>query len=1523
PSNLNRQGTGRQSSNKAGNQGVQPTQLSISASQATIDNPEFIANQLNVLSSNVINYIRDHVSNIADLHSPATKININMHVNYALKSNVNDNVSLEVGLNTIYKLIDNLPDFQPDVTELFYALHIIFPENNSASPQSDKKLEIARSILSSYTAEWVEANKSLMEMPEELIKKHHTLQKRNNEANYEIANYSRGASSFELEEMASHPIFDDIKKSVDLIGSNSFNLNKFFIKKVVGSVNEWRDGRTSLEKVVNDQHYQNFREAFVEKYNNKKNRFQETINTTTTEIIDIRNKLGLEPSENLNRLGSERLANLKNEKLKPFCDETKKHLFEHGFKSFYARHWLGEPSEGEVANSSNSHYQSILMEHDKDKGYRVMIFDSLGAGKKIISPYISDQHDVDAIINNIGSLCYTSNTNDRIVANGQLTKHIFPENIRDSITKETDTDYKQTGTKCGIQCVKNIITATSETEDKSTAMEIDAPEEATVTRKVAGEAVSMNIEPFPLDSLSMGFDAGPIKRKFGEISSSSLPDFNIEKYSELEEWASTPDSGRELNEKLLLHFFSNFSKLLKTQEESKKSIGGMQLSPLFQKVKGSKEFSIKDYDISCKPITSATSTGELEQCEHETFFFDDKARKKDLVIHLPTRGQKPDVAINTFLESLSQSIDDLPEEQKPKHIHLSIGINGNDENITESNFQKAVGLLKVFKKNNGELPLSVKISGFQWSVSGPAGAKEFVPFGSIRNHLFDETFLERNDDSLGKGCRYIQMDGDITFNSHALKESIELKDGDYTTMPSQAASSLPEYQTTKEAFNLHWKIQKAVGEDAYFSEKMQLLSPKALRELIVLRRQGTEINGRSDCEGFYIDVNLKNSDCRFKQIPANEESVALHNYNKKYFVNNKAIESRNQFIDWLSSLSGQRENMSGSDFFAKQIARKYVANDIPIIKAIKNLYLPTLMRNGHSLNNIEKLLSALENNETDNSNEKHKVIGDQFLSDIENIPHPQRAVIKHRILSQVREILNFTKEKANTIPDKTVKFHIKSVSTVASIKMADENNDEGISGDKDIQNRKDKDESGNYQRVNVMPRMRYPKNKKQEEIKNNFIAVPSLQASENFSTMYMFGQLYSKATKKIQSDQELIKKYPNCTQDMMPKQVTAKIPRKKPKVEQIEQATKKPVSSSVLPEKWQQPPMGFNKMSADQQRMIRYEIRKEIRQYSEALEQKGLPRAVIPKWCQKNQDPLQDPIERWSRPPEGFDKMSVKKKNSARLAARNGIDRINHKHPEQDPTSHPSWCKAVRKFSKPRVLKRSPIERWLTPPEDFDKLSGPKKNAARLMARNAIDSFNRMLQEPIDHPPWCKAVRKRPTLRSVKELTQPPEDYQKLSADQRIQRARKARNSIDNHNQKLPQGHAKVDYPEWTIARTKVERHLTPLEQLQNPPPGFGTMTNKQQSTAKSTARASIDKRNKLHEQQGKPPIGYPEWTAPNRLAKPLTALDTPPEGYADMDSNGQSNARKAARARINRHNKRLGTDEKPMTPLEWCQKRK
>lgn len=226
---------------------------------------EGTSTKLNILSSNIINQVLKDLTTINDLNSPATKINLNMVINEGSGSSAEENLTLQAGLDRILEEVDQLPDFQPEVTELFHALKIIYSQNATTSPQSEKKLKVAQSIVASYTPAFREANKCLSEIPADLIKLHNILQQRQAEARAKVENILAGhlttPENFTLNQIIADPTFEKIRKTVSNHKS-AFSLIKLLAKPVIDLI----ANNTRSDLIINHPNYGHFKQFFVKEY---------------------------------------------------------------------------------------------------------------------------------------------------------------------------------------------------------------------------------------------------------------------------------------------------------------------------------------------------------------------------------------------------------------------------------------------------------------------------------------------------------------------------------------------------------------------------------------------------------------------------------------------------------------------------------------------------------------------------------------------------------------------------------------------------------------------------------------------------------------------------------------------------------------------------------------------------------------------------------------------------------------------------------------------------------------------------------------------------------------------------------------------------------------------------------------------------------------------------------------------------------------------------------------------------------
>lgn len=412
-------------------------------------------------------------------------------------------------------------------------------------------------------------------------------------------------------------------------------------------------------------------------------------------------------------------------------------------------------------------------------------------------------------------------------------------------------------------------------------------------------------------------------------------------------------------------------------------------------------------------------------CNKQNIMFQSNLERipPDLIIQLPTRGQEPDVTLDKFLEELKTSIHNKTENFK--HIKLCIGVNSKDAENIQKNYKNILSQIEQFnKENNGKIPLSVTVMGFKWSVESdkhPEEAQKIIPFGSFRNFLFKKILSETQN--LDKNCRFISMDADTTLNEHAVDNLLKLNADEFITMPyniPNTEKSNPNNQATQKAFDLHWRIQNAVGKEnesfAYPAEPCLLIGSAGLKKLKALSKKGKHIFGQTDCEGRYIFRHLKNAHCHFKAVPNPKQSVEFHNF-QRFHVNNRDIKTRDDFIKSLSSLAKQSQNMFGIDFFARQIAFANGVHPATITRAALSLYLPKLMKEkGIGLKDYKEIITFLEKGNPEPKKQILKDIADKFseiIDEIKNIyPQEKSKSITDAILQSCNAVYNFATEAA-------------------------------------------------------------------------------------------------------------------------------------------------------------------------------------------------------------------------------------------------------------------------------------------------------------------------------------------------------------------------------------------------------------------------------------------------------------------------------------------------------------------------------
>jgi hypothetical protein len=985
--------------------------------------------------------------------------------------------SLKQNLEKIVAFINQLPDFQPDITELFYALHKHFLFKTNSQPEYVGVKELSRSILASYSSKWIEAHTAIGKTKKSVQREINDIQDGIAKIQEKLGrSYAKNAHKFSIFEIIEH---DDFKAVSEKIASslkkdnNVFSLNALIAKNILEPIKK-STTNNELIHISKSSHYEYFKSVFKKVYEASKEKLAKEIAVKNEEISTLKKKLS-----------SEFIV----ENQQKFAIQTLSHLSEYGVKTFYVRHAISGDATPKDATALNSHYQAIMIKSHENKGVTVSIIDSL-AGKESTSPIIYNGKILMEILKKLSQLCFSSNTNDRLLEHEGMITSIFSAEISNNLEVSFLNSYQQTGTQCGIKCVDNLF-----------------------IHALGKQAIQIIDFTSPVNEPQKEI-ASSLKRSVSEVGHS----FSLDKYKALSTWAESGNMDMDFDEDLLHDFFEELSAFIGKQRADLELSNPSKRRKIEHKVSSEeeKELSIKDYKIECTD-TDAKSF----DC------FKGNPPEIDLLIQLPTRGEAPDLNITAFLTSLSKAIKKLPPDERPKHIHLAIGVNGNDEKNVKENFNELCSQVQKFKANNpDQLPLSISVNGFTWSVTVPAGGEKFIPFGAIRNHLFNKMVSDR---MYGKDCRFMSLDADISLNRATLKKVMSLKSGEYTSMPYQIPAGLEQYIGIEEAFELHGRTQREVGDAAYLSEPTILLSPKAFKALVAKKKAGVPIYGVSDCEGCYIDAHLRNSDCTFIKTPNMKSAVTLHNFKGKYQVENREITSRDSFISFLSSLAGQSENMSGNDFFAYQLARKYHAKNTEIVKAVSALYLPNLMRNGCSLNDYQEILGSLTGDNSIPLTEKQQSICDNFKLKIKEIDHPKQQVIESKILKQKIAILNFSLDKVEG--EKLNQSLCNDIYYNSSPSLLGKHSSDEMEVDAP-----NSLEGKFYDREGMMPRLPMPENKEIKALKKEYLKTKKQEVSNDLigeiataveQANPELRQLFLLLKNKIQQDNNLFEAFGN------------------------------------------------------------------------------------------------------------------------------------------------------------------------------------------------------------------------------------------------------------------------------------------------------------------------------------------------------------------------------------------------------------
>jgi hypothetical protein len=262
-------------------------------------------------------------------------------------------------------------------------------------------------------------------------------------------------------------------------------------------------------------------------------------------------------------------------------------------------------------------------------------------------------------------------------------------------------------------------------------------------------------------------------------------------------------------------------------------------------------------------------------------------------------------------------------------------------------------------------PVSVSLSAFVWSAKGEE-AKDIIPFGTFRNHLFDKICAVSSN--LADSCKFISMDGDTTLTPKVAGQLLSLQDDAFTTVSYNIPKETRDInKSITDAFKLHWVVQSQVhykpdGSDkevslAYPAEPCLIIGSEGFKTLRTLRGDGEKIYGETDCEGRYLTRYLQQAGQHFAPVALPKKGTAyFHNFTRFAI---KDIGENAGADRWLSAMARQSQNMSGVDFFARQLSFGLGIRSTQVAKAAAQVYVPNLLRNGYSLDDALKTLNRL------------------------------------------------------------------------------------------------------------------------------------------------------------------------------------------------------------------------------------------------------------------------------------------------------------------------------------------------------------------------------------------------------------------------------------------------------------------------------------------------------------------------------------------------------------------------------------
>ena len=406
-----------------------------------------------------------------------------------------------------------------------------------------------------------------------------------------------------------------------------------------------------------------------------------------------------------------------------------------------------------------------------------------------------------------------------------------------------------------------------------------------------------------------------------------------------------------------------------------------------------------------------------------------KSQRPDLVILLPTRGHKPDVPPMQFLRSLDQSLTEARKLNAETSVLVVLGINGQDEGqaAKDAIVLRSEGVATSIKADRGfKNNIQVKLLTFSWATDQNPGAKRIIPFGTIRNHCFDQAIVGMPD-----SARFVSMDGDTTLTAPALERIMALGANEATTLAYRLdKQSQKENSATSAALDLHWKIQAKTNMTlngrtnslAYPAEPCLAVGSAGLQRLKTLHIDQQKVFGSTDCEGRFLMRNLLAGDVRF--VPVNEaNAVEFHNF-ARFQVKQYPLTNRDQLIKQLSAYAGQSQNMSNLDFFTRQLAFGLSRPDAFIRPVTKPLYVPNLLKSGLSLKKIQDVLSSLP--ELKSLNKAHAFAADAIGNLSKEVFEGYQRCIQYCGIDYANTIFDNALEWAKTVTGEAIGLSLKT-----------------------------------------------------------------------------------------------------------------------------------------------------------------------------------------------------------------------------------------------------------------------------------------------------------------------------------------------------------------------------------------------------------------------------------------------------------------------------------------------------------------